>query len=304
MSWAQPRARPAQRRQHLSERLRGAGNDGPALVAPGVYDPISVRLAAQAGFQVMFASGYGMVASGLGMPDAGLANATDMLSRIAPMVNSSDAALICDADTGYGGLLNVMHTVRCYEQAGAAAIQLEDQAYPKRCGHMSGRQVVSAAQMVARLRVALDTRDDKNLLVIARTDARTDLGLAEALRRAEQYARAGADLIFVEGPESEDEVRQIAACVDVPIVLNVGQGARLPLLTPQQASELGVGLVLYPTLALLAAAHGAAQAYASLSEGRLPQNPSYPFADFSRLMGFDWVAEFDARYRDLDQEGV
>lgn len=298
MNWGRPRLGAAERRQRLRECLAGHR----PVVAPGVYDPISVKLAAQAGFEVLFATGYGMVAAGLGLPDAGLANGTDMLSQIRPMTQASDAALICDADTGYGGLLNVMHTVRSYEEAGAAAIQLEDQVYPKRCGHMSGRQVIPAAQAEARVRVALETREDPNLLIVARTDARTEHGLDEALRRAERFARAGADLVFVEGPESLAEVEQIAASVDVPTVLNVGHGARLPLLTPQQAGELGVGLVLYPTLALLAASQAAAQVYAGLQASGVPEAAYYPFADFSRLMGFDWVAQFDARYQALDQE--
>jgi len=196
-----------------------------------------------------------------------------------------------------------MHTVRGYERAGAAAIQLEDQVYPKRCGHMQGRKVVPAAEMEARIKVALDTREDAGTVIIARTDARTDLGLDETLRRAERYARAGADVVFVEGPESRDEIRAFAGCMDVPLMLNMGHGARLPLMKPDELHVLGVRLVIYPTAALLASAQACADAYGALGEGRLPTGPCYPFADFSRLMGFDWVERFDARYRTLDEEG-
>jgi len=290
---------PSVRRQRLRAALAGPG----PIVAPGVHDLISVRLAERAGFETLFMSGYGVVAAALGLPDAGLANGTDMLDRVRQMALASEAALICDADTGYGGLINVMHTVRGYERAGAAAIQLEDQVYPKRCGHMQGRKVVPAAEMEARIKVALDTREDAGTVIIARTDARTDLGLDETLRRAERYARAGADVVFVEGPESRDEIRAFAGCMDVPLMLNMGHGARLPLMKPDELHVLGVRLVIYPTAALLASAQACADAYGALGEGRLPTGPCYPFADFSRLMGFDWVERFDARYRTLDEEG-
>lgn len=290
---------PAVRRQRLRAALAAPG----PTVAPGVYDLISVRLAEQAGFETLFMSGYGVVAAALGLPDAGMANGTDMLDRVRQMALVSEAALICDADTGYGGLINVMHTVRNYERAGAAAIQLEDQVYPKRCGHMRGRKVVPAAEMAARIKVALDTREDAGTVIIARTDARTDLGLDETLRRVDRYARAGADVVFVEGPESPDEIRAVTGCVDVPVMLNMGHGARLPLMSPGELHELGARLIIYPTAALLAAAQACAGAYAALGEGRLPTGPFYPFTDFSRLMGFDWVERFDARYRALDEGG-
>jgi len=288
---------PSARRQRLRASLAASG----PTVAPGVYDLISLRLAERAGFETLFMSGYGVVASALGLPDAGLANGTDMLDRVRQMALVSESALICDADTGYGGLINVMHTVRNYERAGAAAIQLEDQVYPKRCGHMRGRKVVPVAEMEARIKVALDTREDAGTVIIARTDARTDLGMDETLRRIDRYARAGADVVFVEGPESTDEIRQCAATVDVPVMINMGPGARLPVMTPQALYELGAKLVIYPTAALLAAAQACADAYGALGAGRIPDGPSYPFAEFSQLIGFDWVERFDARYRDLDQ---
>ncbi|VCU69863.1 2,3-dimethylmalate lyase [Pigmentiphaga humi] len=284
------------RRRRLREALAGPAT----VVAPGVFDMVSAKLAERAGFDILFLTGYGLVASYLGLPDAGLANGTDMADRVRQMALVTESALICDADTGYGGLLNVMHTVRSYERAGASAIQLEDQVYPKRCGHMRGRKVVGAAEMEARIRVALDAREDDATVIIARTDARTDLGLDEALRRAERYARAGADVVFVEGPESVEEIGLIARQVPTPTMFNMAHGGRTPVIAPDVLQQLGARLAIYPTAALLAAAQAGSDAYQALSRRELPTGPFYPFAAFSQLMGFEWVEQFDARYRGLD----
>jgi 2-methylisocitrate lyase-like PEP mutase family enzyme len=188
----------AQRRALLHERL----SKGRLIVAPGVFEMVSAKIADRMGFDALYMTGYGTVASYLGLPDAGLATYTDMVNRVSQFASITHTPMICDGDTGYGGLLNVMHTVRGYEAAGACAIQLEDQEFPKKCGHMLGRRVIPMQDMVEKIRVAVETRDDPNFQIIARTDARTTLGLDEALRRAESYARAGADVLFVESPES------------------------------------------------------------------------------------------------------
>jgi 2-methylisocitrate lyase-like PEP mutase family enzyme len=223
-----------------------------------------------------------------------------MVSRVGQMSAMSRTPLVADGDTGYGGLLNVQHTVRGYERAGAVAIQLEDQEFPKKCGHMLGRRVVPAEDMVAKIRVAVDSRSDASFKIIARTDARTTLGLDEALRRAEAYLAAGADLLFIESPESVEEMRRIGRTFDVPLVANMVEGGRTPVLDAVTLQEIGYRLAIFPALGFLAAGAALEVAYAALKKRGSSVGldvPLYPFKDFSELMGFGWVAEFDARYR-------
>ncbi|NQW12047.1 MAG: isocitrate lyase/PEP mutase family protein, partial [Alphaproteobacteria bacterium] len=186
--------------------LRDKLRPGALLTAPGVFDGISVRLADRMGFEALYMTGYGTVASHLGLPDAGLASYRDMVERVRVLAGLATRPLIADGDTGYGGLLNVEHTVKGYERAGAAAIQLEDQEFPKKCGHTPGRRVIAIEQAAAKIRVAAEARDSRDFLIVARTDARTAHGLDEALRRAEAFAEAGADILFVEAPESVEEM--------------------------------------------------------------------------------------------------
>ena len=185
----------------LRERL----DAGEFIVAPGVYDLISARLADRYDFAALYMTGYGVTASNLGLPDAGLASYTQMLDRVATIAAGVAKPLIADADTGYGGLLNVDHTVRGYEQAGAAAIQIEDQVFPKKCGHPPGREVIACEDMVKKIEVAVAARASRDLLIVARTDARAVNGLDDAISRGRAYADAGADLIFIEAPRSIDE---------------------------------------------------------------------------------------------------
>ena len=203
------------------------------IATPGVYDMASLRMAAAMGFEALYMTGYGTVASHLGLPDAGLASYTDMVSRVTQIASGTQTPLIADGDTGYGGLLNVRHTVQGYERAGAAAIQLEDQEYPKKCGHTPGRRVIPAEDMIRKIKVAVEARTSPDFLVIARTDARSSLGLAEAIRRARAYAEAGADMLFVESPETEDEMVAIGRELGAkPLVANMVEGGRTPLLAP------------------------------------------------------------------------
>ena len=180
-------------------------------------------------------TGYGTVASHLGLPDASLATYRDMVDRVASFCDQATTPLICDADTGYGGLLNVAHTVRGYEQAGAAAIQLEDQEFPKKCRHTPGRRVIPAEDMAHKIAVAAETRHSPEFLIIARTDARTSLGLDEALRRGELYEDAGADIIFIESPETEAEMATVARRFDVPALINIVEGGRTPYFLPNSS---------------------------------------------------------------------
>ena len=276
--------------------LRGRIRKGELVVAPGVFEMVSATIADRMGFDALYMTGYGTVASYLGLPDAGLASYTDMVNRVQQYAGITTTPMICDADTGYGGLLNVMHTVRGYEAAGACAIQLEDQEFPKKCGHMLGRRVIPRQMMADKIRVAVETRTDPNLLIIARTDARTTLGLDEALRRAEAYARAGADLLFVESPESVEEMQTICRAFDLPLVANMVEGGRTPVLTREELHALGYGLAIFPASAFLAAGAAFESVYRVIqAEGSTARStvPLYDFAKFSGLMGFDWVASFD-----------
>jgi 2-methylisocitrate lyase-like PEP mutase family enzyme len=269
------------------------------ICAPGVFDGVSARIADRMGFDALYMTGYGVVASHLGLPDAGIATYSDMVSRVERLAALTATPLIADGDTGYGGLLNVQHTVRGYERAGAVAIQLEDQEFPKKCGHMLGRRVVPVEDMVAKIRVASDARSDRDFKIVARTDARTPLGLDEALRRGEAYAKAGADLLFIESPESVAEMEAIGRAFDVPLVANMVEGGRTPILAADELQRVGYRLAIFPALGFLAAGAALQNAYAGLrargSSAGLDLE-LYPFQDFSRMMGFDAVTDFDTKY--------
>ena len=289
------------RRAQLKKRLQNKQ----LLIAPGVFEMISAKLADRMGFEALYMTGYGTVASHLGMPDAGLATYTDMVNRVSQFTQITQTPMICDGDTGYGGLLNVMHTVRGYEAAGACAIQLEDQEFPKKCGHMLGRRVIPVQDMVDKIKVAVETREDPDLQIIARTDARTTLGLDEALRRAERYAHAGADILFVESPESVEEMQRIGRHFDLPLVANMVEGGRTPVLSFEELQSIGYRLAIFPATAFLAAASAIQSVYASLQQHQSSKDleaPIFPFQDFSQLMGFDWVRAFDEHHQKPDPQ--
>ncbi|MFO1343395.1 oxaloacetate decarboxylase [Casimicrobium huifangae] len=279
----------------LAARLQQPG----LIVAPGIHDGVSARLADRMGFDCLYMTGYGSVASSLGLPDAGLASYTQMLDRVAMIARTVKTPFIADGDTGYGGLLNVAHAVRGYEAAGAGAIQLEDQVFPKKCGHTPNRRVIPAEDMVRKIRVASDARTSKDFLIVARTDARTEHGIDEALRRAELYGKAGADILFVESPESEDEMRTICERVDKPLLANMVEGGRTPVKSRQVLEQLGYRIAIFPVTALLAATEAMAAAYAALkaqgSSAGMAQ-PLYPFSQMSTLMGFQEVWDFEKKY--------
>jgi 2-methylisocitrate lyase-like PEP mutase family enzyme len=280
-------------------RLRRQVAEGRIVVAPGVFDMISARIADAAGFDALYVTGYGTVASHLGLPDAGIATYTDMVGRVARICAGTSTPVIADADTGYGGLLNVRETVRGYEAAGVSAIQIEDQEFPKRCGHTPGRRVVPMEDMVRKLRVAVEARRTDDMLIIARTDARRALGLGEALRRGRAYGEAGADIVFVESPESEAELAEIAAAIPRPLFANMVNGGRTPILPAARLRELGCAIAIYPALGFLAAGAALRDAYAALrrdGDSTAVAAPLYPFADFNLLLGFQDVWDFERRH--------
>lgn len=271
------------------------------LVAPGIFDMVSLRLANTFRFEALYMTGYGTVASHLGLPDAGLATYTDMVGRVKAFASQAAAPLIADGDTGYGGLLNVRHTVRGYEEAGASAIQLEDQEFPKKCGHTPGRRVIPKAEMVKKIRVAVEARSSRDFLIVARTDARTALGLDEALRRAEAYAKAGADILFVESPESVEEMRAIGRAFDLPLVANMVEKGRTPVLAKADLEAIGYRIAIFPVSALLAAVQAMAGVYGHLKGTGSTKDcptPLQDFAELSRLMGFQEIQDFDKKHAD------
>jgi 2-methylisocitrate lyase-like PEP mutase family enzyme len=283
---------------HPGTLLRSALGEADLIVAPGVYDPVSARIADGLGFPALYMTGFGVSAT-LGLPDAGLATYTDMVARVAQICEATATPVICDADTGFGGLLNVERTVKGYEAAGAAAIQIEDQVFPKRCGHTLGRRVVPVEDMVRKIEVAAASRASPDFLIVARTDARTGLGLDEALRRGEAYARAGADILFIESPESEAEMAEIGRRFDVPLIANMVEGGRTPMLPKSRLAELGYRIAIYPVTGLLAAAAALERVYGVLkAQGSSDalKGGLYGFDRFCRLAGFEEVWDFEKRW--------
>lgn len=280
-------------------RLKAAFDAGRFVVAPGIFDMISARIADGMGFDCLYATGFGTVASHLGVADAGIATYTDMVGRVGQMARGVATPVIADADTGYGGLLNVRHTVMGYEAAGVSGIQLEDQEMPKKCGHTPGRRVIPAEEMALKIRVAAEARRDPSFLIVARTDARTTLGLEEAIRRGHLFAEAGADIVFIESPESEAEMAAIGrAGIGRPLLANMVEGGRTPILPAARLQALGYAIAIYPAIGFLAAAAALERAYAHLRQhgDSTALGESYGFRRMTELMGFPEVWDFEQRW--------
>ncbi|WP_304164542.1 oxaloacetate decarboxylase [Phenylobacterium aquaticum] len=269
------------------------------FVAPGVQDMISALMVDKVGFEIVYGSGYWLTASAYGLPDAGIATFTQMLDRMATVAKTSKAALIADADTGYGGLLNVHHTVRGYEAAGISAIQLEDQEFPKKCGHTPFKRVIPTEDMVEKIKVACQARQDPNTLIIARTDARAADGLDAALKRAEAYSKAGADILFVEAPQSEEEMAKACAVLDKPMLANMADGGKTPILPAKTLEEIGYAFAIYPSMTSLVGAAAMVAALTKLKVEGLSQTPEIPmfdFGEFCSLVGFEEVWAFERQW--------
>jgi carboxyvinyl-carboxyphosphonate phosphorylmutase len=275
---------------------------GPApLVAPGAYDALSARLIEQAGFAAVYMTGFGTTASLIGRPDVGLLTGAEMVDNARRIVAAVDVPVIADADTGYGNAINVVRTVQLYEQAGVAGIQLEDQVMPKKCGHMSGKLLVGADEMVGKLRAAVEARRDPDLMIIARTDAVAVTGVDDAIARARAFADAGADLLFVEAPTSEGDIAHVAAELAgvAPLVFNWAEGGRTPPLSLDRIAELGFALVIYPIGTLLAATAGIRAVLETLKAEGTPASalPSLPaFDEFTELIGLPEVQRLERRF--------
>ena len=260
-------------------RLRALLASGELITAPGVFDGLSASLAARVGFDAAYMTGAGVSASGFGLPDIGLLSQTEMVER-ARMITGvlGGVPLIADADTGYGAPLNVVRAVREYERAGVAALHIEDQAFPKRCGHLPDKELVSAREYVAKLQAALDARVDEDLVIIARTDARGPLGLDEAIERANRYAEAGADVIFVEAPRSMAEIERVAREVTAPLLINMVPGGLTPDAPSERLVALGYRIAIHPGVALGAAAasmlHSLAALHGTDASELVPTSPA------------------------------
>lgn len=279
--------------------LKSTLASGQFVAAPGLHDMITAVVANKFDLPFAYASGYWLTASAHGLPDAGIATYSQMLDRITTLCRVSNAAIIADADTGYGGLLNVHHTVRGFEEAGVIAIQIEDQEFPKKCGHTPFKRVVPTIDMVEKIKVACEARRSDETLIIARTDARQTEGFEGALARGQAFAEAGADLVFVEALESIDEMKQACQRIRAPMMANMADGGKTPILSATELADIGYAMAIYPAMTGLAAAQAAENALAAFVKtgtSVTPAQPLFDFAEFNELIGFPEVWEFERRW--------
>jgi methylisocitrate lyase len=283
-----------------SSVLRRMLDEPEIVVLPGAYDALTARLAERAGFSAVFTTGFGFAATVLGMPDFGLLTMSETMDRVRHIVRALNVPLVADMDTGYGNALNVVRTVRECVSLGVAGIILEDQEWPKKCGHFEGKRVIPAEEQAAKLRAASDARDGDDLVIIGRTDARQPLGLEEAIRRGKLYRDAGADVVFVEAPGSVEELREVAEAIpDAPLFANMIEGGRTPLLSSAELRELGYKMVVYPLSALFSAAKAVEQTYRALFEQKTTasrRDALVSLGEFEEIIGVpDW-RELERRY--------
>ncbi len=270
------------------------------IVAPGAYDALTARIVEQAGFPAVYMTGFGTAASLLGRPDVGLLTMSEMVDNARRMAQAVDVPLIADADTGYGNPLSVIRTVHEYERAGVSAIHIEDQITPKKCGHMENKQVVAASEMVEKIHAAIEARTSPDFLIIARTDARSVEGLDSALRRARMYREAGADVLFVEAPQSEQEVAQIAIeLADAPLLFNFAEGGKTPPMPLNRLRELGYRIVIFPIGALLAATTAVRKLAAEIQAHGTPMAllpEMISFTEFNHMIGLSEIQQLERRF--------
>jgi 2-methylisocitrate lyase-like PEP mutase family enzyme len=280
--------------------LRAAIESAQFVTAPGIHDMIAAVVANKVGFDFVYASGFWMTASALGLPDAGIASYTQMLDRVSTLARTSNSSVIADADTGYGGLLNVQHTVRGYEEAGVVGIQIEDQEFPKKCGHTPFKRVVPIEDMVEKVKVACEARrNPRETLIIARTDARQTDGFEGAMKRGLAYAEAGADVVFLEALESEAEMREACRRIGKPMMANMADGGKTPIRSGKELAEIGYKLAIYPSATGLAAAKAVENALTVLkTEGtsNSPNLPLFSFSEFNSLIGFEEIWAFERKW--------
>lgn len=280
-----------------AKKLRELLNDKNIICAPGAYDAWSAKLIADAGFPAVYMTGYGVSASVLGQPDIGLIGMSEMANAAGNIAHAAKIPLIADADNGYGNTLNVIRTVQAYERAGVAAIQIEDQVMPKRCGHMEGKELISQDDMVAKIRAAVYAKQCADTVIIARTDARAVHGFADAIARAQAYVAAGADVIFFEAPASIEEMREVRRLLPVPLLANMVENGKTPLLSLQELEQLGYNIAIFPASLLYAATKAVSELLGSLKTNgttKMSLDNMVDFPTFNKMIGVQ-------EYRDLEK---
>ena len=285
--------------EKMTTRLRKLLSRDEILVAPGAHDPLVAKIIEKEGFEAVYMTGYGTSASILGQPDVGFLTQTEMAYRAANIVEAVNVPVIADADTGYGNAINVQRTVRLYEKAGVACIQLEDQVAPKKCGHMLGREIISQEEMIGKIKAACDARIDDDLMIMARTDARTNYGIDAAIERGRAYEEAGADIIFIESPESVEEMKKITSSFRVPVLANMLEHGRTPLLSAKELETLGYDLVIFCVASTYVIAKAVTKLMRELKRtgttvGML--DDMIPFDEFNKLVGLNDIREKERKY--------
>lgn len=285
----------------LGARLKALVNERRGVLLPGAANALAARIIEDLGFEALYISGAGVSNTWLGLPDLGFIGLAEVAAHTAAIRDAVDLPLVVDADTGFGNALNVRQTVRALERAGANAIQLEDQVMPKRCGHFSGKAVVDTSEMVSKIRAAVDARRDENFLILARTDSRAILGFDAAVERCHAYREAGADILFLEAPESVDELKKLPAAIDAPQLVNLVVGGKTPILPTAEFAAMGFALVLYANVALQGAIAGMTAALDALKSGRNVDEASGLVATFKerqRLVKKPYFDKLEETYAD------
>jgi len=284
-------------KQSLLKKLQDKNS---IIVMPGVYDALSARIAEQMGFEVVFQSGYSVSAGILGMPDYGFLNAGETVEQARKIVRAISVPLIVDVDTGYGNPLTVWRLIRDLENAGVAGVFLEDQVWPKRCGHMSGKQVVPIDDYIPKLKAAVEAKRNKEFVIVARTDAIEPLGLDEAIRRGKEYRKVGADAIFIEAPRTIDDLKMIGKSVNAPLVANMMEGGKTPLLSAEELKKIGFRLVVFPLTALFAATYAMREALQTLKTKGVTKsfmNRMVTFEEFNKLIDLPKYKQLEQKYK-------
>lgn len=273
-------------------------NDPEILIMPGAYDVLSAKIIQSTGFKAVQCSGFGFAASFLGLPDIGILSSSQMLNLTRNICHSVDIPVMADGDNGFGNAVNTFYTVREFEAAGAAGINLEDQVSPKRCGHILGKQIISMEEMVLKIKAARDAASDPDFVINARTDAFSVAGIEEAIKRGNAYAKAGADLIFVESPLTIEGIKKVIEEIDAPVSINLLQGGRTPLVTIKELQEWGAARVSIPVTTVMASAYGVKKAleYIKQKDTIRGLEDVISFEDFTDLVGLDRIRKMEESY--------
>ena len=287
--------------KHIRKKLRDMLDSGKIIVAPGVYAALPAIIAQNVGFKAVYMSGYTTSAFLYGMPDLGLITMSEMANNVSRICDAVELPVIADCDNGYGNALNVIRSVKEYEKAGASAIQLEDQIFPKKCGHMSGKEVIKTDDMLNKIKAALDTRNDDNLLIIARTDSRAVIGFEEAIDRSNKFAEIGADIIFLESPVSKEEISKIPKLISKPVMANMVEAGQTPLYSNNELEDLGYSLVIWPGSSAWSTAKAVTKTMYELKDKNttkdIIENDMISWENFNNLIGVPKYTDLSQKYQ-------